>query len=56
MGVPASTEVLPKDSVVFLNVPPNKTTPGYTEPVDPIVADVVEVGAAPSDTAADAGC
>jgi integrase len=43
MGVPASTEVLPKDSVVFLNVPPNKTTPGYTKPVDPIVADVVEV-------------
>jgi integrase len=42
MGVPASTEVLPKDSVVFLNVPPNKTTPAYTKPVDPIVADVVE--------------
>ncbi len=42
MGVPVSNEVLPKDSVVFLNVPPNKTSPAYTKPVDPVVAEVAE--------------
>ncbi|HLZ21808.1 MAG TPA: tyrosine-type recombinase/integrase [Ktedonobacterales bacterium] len=42
MGVPASNEVLSKGSVVFLNVPPNKTTPAYTKPVDPVVAEVIE--------------
>lgn len=41
-GVPASNEVLPKDAVVFLWVPPNKTTPAYYKPVDPVVAEVVE--------------
>ena len=40
--VPASDEVLPKGTVVFLDVPPNKTTSTYTKPVDPVVADVIE--------------
>ncbi len=40
--VPASPEVLPRGTVVFLDVPPNKTTAAYTKPVDPVVADVVE--------------
>jgi len=42
MGVPASNEVLTKDSVVFLNVPPNKTTPAFNKPVDMVVAELVE--------------
>jgi integrase len=40
--VPGSDELLPKGSVVVLDVPPNKTTAAYTKPVDPVVADVVE--------------
>jgi integrase len=40
--VPASDELLPKGTVVFLDVPPNKTTAAYTKPVDPVVADVIE--------------
>jgi integrase len=42
MGVPASNDVLTKDSVVFLNVPPNKTTPAFNKPVDTVVAELVE--------------
>jgi integrase len=38
--VPASDELLPKGTVVFLDVPPNKTTAAYTKPVDPVLADV----------------
>ena len=41
-GIPASNEVLSKDAVVFLDVPPNKTTGAYNKPVDPVVAEVVE--------------
>jgi integrase len=42
MGVPASKEVLAKDSVVFLHVPPNKSTPAFSKPVDTVVAELVE--------------
>jgi integrase len=41
--VPASDEVLPRGTVAFLDVPPNKTTAAYTKPVDPVVADVIDV-------------
>ncbi len=34
--------MLPKGAVVFLDVPPNKTAPAYSKPVDPVVADAVE--------------
>lgn len=38
---PDTGEVLPAHSVCYLDVPPNKTSPGYTKPVAPAVAEAI---------------
>jgi len=40
--VPGTDEVLPKDAVCLLDVPPHKTVRAYTKPVDPAVGKAIE--------------
>jgi hypothetical protein len=39
--IPGTTDVLPKDAVCFLDVPPNKTSGAFTKPVDRPVGEAI---------------
>ena len=40
--IPGTSEIIPKDAVCYLEIPPNKTSGSYTKPVDRAVGETVE--------------
>ena len=40
--IPGTNEVVPKDAVCYLEIPVNKTSPGYTKPVDRALGEAIE--------------
>lgn len=40
--IPGTSEIIPKDAVCYLEIPPNKTSGSYTKPVDRAVGEAIE--------------
>ncbi|MDJ0719605.1 MAG: site-specific integrase [Prochloraceae cyanobacterium] len=40
--IPGTSEIIPKDPVCYLEIPPNKTSGSYTKPVDKAVGEAIE--------------
>ena len=40
--IPGTNEIVPKDAVCYLEIPVNKTSPGYTKPVDRVLGEAIE--------------
>ena len=39
--IPGTSEVVSKDAICYLNIPVNKTSPGYTKPVDRVLGEAI---------------
>ena len=40
--IPGTNEIIPKDAVCYLEIPVNKTSPGYVKPVDRALGEAIE--------------